>query len=77
MHIVYEIFLEFLSLPHLEIPLAKRFIDQIFIVHLLDIFDSEDIRERNMAKTILHRIYGKFTHLRQFIRRQISNVFFT
>nr|VZI31080.1 unnamed protein product [Spirometra erinaceieuropaei] len=77
LQIVYEIFLEFLSLPHLEIPTAKRFIDQTFIVHLLDIFDSEDLRERSMAKTILHRIYGKFTHLRQFIRRQISNVFFT
>jgi serine/threonine-protein phosphatase 2A regulatory subunit B' len=42
----------------------------------LDLFDSEDPRERDFLKTTLHRIYGKFLNLRSYIRRSINNVFF-
>merc|ERR1712060_307536 len=42
----------------------------------LELFDSEDPRERDYLKTILHRIYGKFMALRSFIRRAIQHVFF-
>ena len=43
---------------------------------MLDLFDSEDPRERDYLKTILHRIYGKFMSHRPFIRRAINNVFY-
>ena len=43
---------------------------------LLELFDSEDPRERDFLKTTLHRIYGKFLNLRAFIRRSINYVFF-
>ena len=43
---------------------------------LLELFDSEDPRERDFLKTTLHRIYGKFLNLRAFIRRSINNIFF-
>ena len=43
---------------------------------LLELFDSEDPRERDFLKTTLHRIYGKFLNLRSYIRRSINNVFF-
>merc|ERR1740138_1375289 len=43
---------------------------------LLELFDSEDPRERDYLKTILHRVYGKFMALRSFIRRAIQHVFF-
>ena len=43
-------------------------ISQSFIVQFLDLFDSEDPRERDYLKTILHRIYGKFMVLREYIR---------
>ena len=33
---------------------------QAFVVRILELFDSEDPRERDYLKTILHRIYGKF-----------------
>lgn len=46
------------------------------VVQLLELFDSEDPRERDFLKTTLHRIYGKFLNLRAFIRRSINNVFF-
>lgn len=42
---------------------------------LLELFDSEDPRERDFLKTILHRIYGKFLGLRAFMRKQINNIF--
>lgn len=38
---------------------AKRYIDQHFVLKLLELFDSEDPRERDYLKTILHRIYGE------------------
>merc|ERR1712076_367027 len=55
---------------------AKRYVDQNFMVKLLELFDSEDPRERDYVKTILHRIYGRFMGLRSFIRRAMQNVFF-
>ncbi len=45
-------------------------------MRLLELFDSEDPRERDYLKTILHRIYGKFMVHRPFIRKAINNVFF-
>lgn len=45
------------------------------LCQLLELFDSEDPRERDFLKTILHRIYGKFLGLRGFIRKQINNIF--
>lgn len=42
----------------------------------MELFDSEDPRERDFLKTTLHRIYGKFLNLRSYIRRSINNVFF-
>ena len=44
---------------------------QKFVLRLLDLFDSEDPRERDLLKTTLHRIYGKFLGLRAFIRKQV------
>ena len=38
-----------------------------FIIKLLELFESEDPRERDYLKTILHRIYGRFMPLREFI----------
>jgi serine/threonine-protein phosphatase 2A regulatory subunit B' len=56
--------------------MAKRYVDQSFILKLLDLFDSEDPREREYLKTILHRIYGKFMVHRPFIRKAINNIFY-
>ena len=48
----------------------------LYLFQLLDLFDSEDPRERDFLKTILHRIYGKFLGLRAYIRKQINNIFY-
>ncbi|KAG8875520.1 Serine/threonine-protein phosphatase 2A 56 kDa regulatory subunit delta isoform [Tulasnella sp. 331] len=76
LQIVYEFFLRFVESPDFNTNVAKRYIDQTFVINLLELFDSEDPRERDFLKTTLHRIYGKFLNLRAFIRRSINNVFF-
>ncbi|KAL3241205.1 protein phosphatase 2A regulatory subunit RTS1 [Nakaseomyces bracarensis] len=75
MQLVYEFFLRFVESPDFNHQIAKQYIDQDFILKLLELFDSEDIRERDCLKTTLHRIYGKFLSLRSFIRRSINNIF--
>ncbi|XP_058799908.1 serine/threonine-protein phosphatase 2A 56 kDa regulatory subunit gamma isoform isoform X4 [Phymastichus coffea] len=73
---VYEFFLRLLESPDFQPAVAKRYIDHKFILQLLELFDSEDPRERDLLKTTLHRIYGKFLGLRAYIRKQINNVFY-
>ncbi|KAL9954203.1 hypothetical protein ACROYT_G041707 [Oculina patagonica] len=76
LQIVYELFLRFLESQDFQPALAKKFIDQKFVMQLLDLFDSEDPRERDFLKTVLHRIYGKFLGLRAYIRKHINNIFY-
>lgn len=76
LQLVYELFLRFIESAELNTSVAKKYIDHAFVLQLLDLFDSEDPRERDFLKTTLHRIYGKFLNLRAFIRRSINNVFF-
>ncbi|KAJ4980415.1 hypothetical protein NE237_031252 [Protea cynaroides] len=76
LQIVYEFFLRFVASSETDAKLAKRYIDHSFVLRLLDLFDSEDQREREFLKTILHRIYGKFMVHRPFIRKAINNIFY-
>ncbi|KIV92882.1 hypothetical protein PV10_04146 [Exophiala mesophila] len=74
--VVYEFFLRFIESQDFNTNIAKTYIDHHFVLQLLELFDSEDPRERDFLKTTLHRIYGKFLNLRSYIRRSINNVFF-
>ncbi|XP_042433211.1 serine/threonine protein phosphatase 2A 57 kDa regulatory subunit B' theta isoform-like [Zingiber officinale] len=76
LQVVYEFFLRFVASPETDAKLAKRYIDHSFVLKLLDLFDSEDPREREYLKTILHRIYGKFMVHRPYIRKAINNIFY-
>ncbi|MQL85577.1 hypothetical protein Taro_018105 [Colocasia esculenta] len=76
LQIVYELLLKFISSSSLDAKVAKKYVDHWFILRLLDLFDSEDPRERDCLKTILHRIYGKFMVHRPFIRKAVSNIFY-
>uniref|UniRef100_A0A6I8SLH2 Serine/threonine protein phosphatase 2A regulatory subunit n=1 Tax=Xenopus tropicalis TaxID=8364 RepID=A0A6I8SLH2_XENTR len=75
LQLVYEFFLRFLESQDFQPSLAKRYVDQKFVLMLLELFDSEDPREREYLKTILHRVYGKFLGLRAYIRKQCNNIF--
>lgn len=76
LEIVYQFFLGLIESAQFRPNVAEQWVNQKFVVKLLNLFDSEDPRERDYLKTTLHRIYGKFLHLRGFIRTQINNIFF-
>lgn len=76
LQLVYEFLLRYVVSTDTEARQAKKHIDHDFILKLLDLFDSEDPRERDYLKTILHRIYGKFMVHRSFVRKAINNVFY-
>ena len=78
LQIVYEFLLRYVVSNDIDIKNSKAYpyIDQSFVLRLLELFDSEDPRERDYLKTILHRIYGKFMVHRPFIRQAINNTFF-
>lgn len=74
--LVYELLLRYIVSSDTDTKVAKRYLDHSFVLKLLDLFDSEDLREREYLKTILHRIYGKFMVHRPFIRNAINNIFY-
>jgi serine/threonine-protein phosphatase 2A regulatory subunit B' len=76
LQIVYEFFLRFVVSHEVDPKIARKVIDQIFILKLIDLFDSEDPRERDYLKTILHRVYGKIMTLRLFIRKATQSLFY-
>ena len=53
----------------------REALSESFILNLLELFNSEDPRERDYLKTLLHRIYGRFMPLREFIRESVMNFF--
>lgn len=75
--IVYEFFLRFLENSEFDSSIAKNYFTKNFVQSMLDLFDSEDPRERDYLKTTLHRIYGKFLSLRSFVRKAMKNIFVT
>ncbi|KAB5552359.1 hypothetical protein DKX38_009670 [Salix brachista] len=76
LQLVYELLLRYVVMSDTDAKVAKRYVDHSFVLKLLDLFDSEDPREREYLKTILHRIYGKFMVHRPFIRKAINNIFY-
>ena len=76
LQLVYDLFLRFLESPDFSSSITKQYINSRFVSKLLDLFDSEDPRERDFLETILHRIYGKFLTLRANIRTQMNNIFY-
>ena len=75
LQIVYEFFLRFIVSGETHPKIAKRYVDINFIRKWINLFDSEDPRERDYAKTILHRMYGKFMSYRSSVRKMIGQVF--
>ncbi|KAD5507711.1 hypothetical protein R6Q59_031494 [Mikania micrantha] len=55
-------------------PMGEIFITRTFILNLLTLFNSDDLRERDAVKNIIHRIYSKFTTHRSFIRKSMTDI---
>lgn len=74
LQLVYELFLKFMMSNHFTGKVMANNISHSFIAQFLELFDSEDPRERDYLKTILHRIYGKYMLLRPYIRQTVQNL---
>lgn len=75
LQVVYELLLKFVMSSEIEPEHIRNALDNAFILKLICLFNSEDPRERDYLKTLLHRIYGRFMPLREFIRKSIMNYF--
>lgn len=73
--LVYGVLQKFVESPDFQPSVAKKYITVSFVQQLLQLFASDDPRERCSLKTLLHRIYGKFLGLRPVIRRHINYIF--
>ena len=76
LQVVYEFLLRFIVSSEVNAKVAKNYVNKQFCTKLVALFDSEDPRERDYLKTILHRIYGKFMAHRSFVRKAIKFEFF-
>lgn len=73
--VVYELLLRFIMNHEMDPADIRAALSDTFILKLLELFNSEDPRERDYLKTLLHRIYGRFMPIREFIRKSIMNFF--
>jgi len=71
---VYEFFHRFVMTA--DVKVIRRYIDKRFLLHMIDLFNSEDPRERDYLKMILHRIYGRCMPFRSFIRKAMNNILY-
>lgn len=60
-----------------DVKSLKIFITHQFIQEFLDLFDSEEPKEREYLKNILHRLYAKLVPRRKMIRKAMSDCFLT
>jgi len=77
--LVYEFLLRFVVSSQAELKMLRKYMkknNRQFLLNIIHLFHSEDPREREYLKTILHRIYGKFMAFRSYIRKQINYVFY-
>jgi len=71
---IYEFFHRFIMSA--DVKMIRKYIDKAFLLNMIDLFDSEDPRERDYLKMILHRIYGRCMPFRSFIRKSMNNILY-
>lgn len=74
---VYEFFLQLIVNDQADVKSLKVFITHNFIQEFLELFDTEEPREREYLKNILHRLYAKLVPRRKMIRKAITDQFHT
>lgn len=77
LQIVYELLIKFVSSTSLDETIANKYLDHIFISRLLELFDSEDPREKDCLKIVVQKIYTKIVSLRPYICKSINNILYT
>lgn len=75
LQLVYELLRKFVMSSVTDNPGARAVITVPFVTGLVEMFQTEDPRERDYLKTILHRVYGKMMPLRVHIRHAMVDMF--
>ncbi|XP_042063646.1 serine/threonine protein phosphatase 2A 57 kDa regulatory subunit B' alpha isoform-like [Salvia splendens] len=70
---VYDILLCLVT--NMEPKTLGEYIKDSFILNLLALFKSDDVRERESLKKLYHQIYSKFHGSRSFMRKAMNDVF--
>lgn len=73
LELAYELLVRVVSSKEVELAFLTRFITQSFVLKLLELFDSDDPREREILKLLINRIYVKFQPMRSNLRQAIQN----
>ncbi|KAF6001638.1 hypothetical protein F1559_000479 [Cyanidiococcus yangmingshanensis] len=84
LELVYSLFIEFSlcrisQVPdgiHLGEELAHKYFTRRFLHSLLSLFVSEDPRERDALRTVVHRLYARYAPLRNTMRQVMAEVVF-
>ena len=74
---VYEFFLQLIVNDAADVKSLKTYVNSRFIQEFLILFDSEEPKEREYLKNILHRLYAKLVPRRKMIRKAITDSFYT
>lgn len=72
---VYEFFLQLIINESIDVKSLRSYINHKFIQEFLELFDSEEPKEREYLKNILHRLYAKLVPRRRMIRKSMSDTF--
>eukprot|EP01083_Nonionella_stella_P051641 137108_1 len=73
LQLIYDLTLRLVINTDVDKKTMKKYLEGTFVDNIIELFASEDPREREYLKTILHRIYGRFMPLRALIRQSIAN----
>ncbi|KAM6540700.1 hypothetical protein CsatB_005147 [Cannabis sativa] len=73
LQIVYDILMRLIT--NIDPHTLSSYINHHFLANLLNLFQSEDPRERESLKNIYHRIYSRFTFHRSFMRKSMNDEF--
>ncbi len=74
---VYEFFLQLIISEAVDMKSLRTYISHKFIQEFLELLDSEEPKEREYLKNILHRLYAKLVPRRKMIRKAITDTFNT
>lgn len=72
LQIVYEILLRLVNTTDPKV--LREYIDHPFLLNLLQLFQSEDPRERDSLKNVYHKMYSKFVSDRSVMRKSMTDV---
>jgi len=73
LQLIYDLTLRLVINTDVDKKTMKKYLEGSFVDNIILLFCSEDPREREYLKTILHRIYGRFMPLRALIRSSIAH----